>query len=126
MGHETSTHHVFRQHSSVWLAAISGVTGLLLLLALVRNWASYPRLTFAAWVLFGLAVAWALFVRPAVLLDAKGVTLRNIVRDVHIPWTRLTGVTSRWNLNVLVGDKGYTPGPSLRRSNVASLPRPRC
>ena len=34
-------------------------------------------------------------------------TLRNIVRDVHIPWTRLTGVTSRWNLKVLAGDQGY-------------------
>ena len=86
---------------------MSAVTGLLLLLSLVRNWASYPRLSFAAWVLFGLAVAWAVFVRPAVLLDASGVTFRNIVRDVHIPWTRLTSVTSRWNLKVLVGDQGY-------------------
>jgi hypothetical protein len=107
MGHKTSTRQVIRQRSSLWLAAISAVTGLLLLLSLVRNWASYPRLSFAAWVLFGLAVAWAVFVRPAVLLDASGVTLRNIVRDVHIPWTRLTGVTSRWNLKVLVGDRGY-------------------
>jgi hypothetical protein len=90
MGHKTSTRQVIRQRSSLWLAAISAVTGLLLLLSLVRNWASYPRLSFAAWVLFGLAVAWAVFVRPAVLLDASGVTLRNIVRDVHIPWTRLT------------------------------------
>jgi hypothetical protein len=107
MGHKTSTRQVIRQRSSVWLAAMSAVTGLLLLVSLVRNWASYPRLSFAAWVLFGLAVAWAVFVRPAVLLDASGVTLRNIVRDVHIPWTRLTSVTSRWNLKVLVGDQGY-------------------
>lgn len=86
---------------------MSGFTGLLLLLSLARNWAAYPRPLFAAWVLFGLAVAWSVFVRPAVLLDAEGVTLRNSVRDVHIPWTRLTGVTSRWNLKVLVGDRGY-------------------
>jgi hypothetical protein len=107
MGPKTSTRQVIRQRSSLWLAAMSAVTGLLLLLSLIRNWASYPRLSFAAWVLFGLAVAWAVFVRPAVLLDASGVTLRNIVRDVHIPWTRLTGVTSRWNLKVLAGDQGY-------------------
>lgn len=99
---------VFRQRSSVVLASVCGVTGLLLLLSLVRNWGSYPRPLFAAWVVLGLAVAWSIFVRPAVLLDAEGVTLRNVVRDVHIPWTRLTDVTTRWNLKVFAGDKGYT------------------
>jgi len=108
MGTNTSTtQHVFRQRSSVGLAGVCGVTGLLLLVSLARNWADYPRPLFVAWVLFGLAVAWAVFVRPAVLLDVGGVTLRNVVRDVHIPWTMLTGVTFRWNLKVLVGDQGY-------------------
>ena len=108
MGTETSTtQQVFRQRSSVGLAAMSGLTGLLLLLSLVRNWAAYPQPLFAAWVILGLAVAWSVFVRPAVLLDAGGVTIRNIVQDVHIPWTRLTGVTSRWNLKILAGERGY-------------------
>jgi Bacterial PH domain len=108
MGTETSTtQQVFRQRSSVGLAAMSGLTGLLLLLSLARNWAAYPQPLFAAWVILGLAVAWSVFVRPAVLLDAGGVTLRNIVRDVHIPWARLSGVTSRWNLKILVGERGY-------------------
>jgi len=109
MATKTSTmQHVFRQRSSVVLASVCGVTGLLLLLSLARNWGSYPRPLFAAWVVFGLAVAWSIFVRPAVLLDVEGVTLRNVVRDVHIPWTRLTDVTSRWNLKVFTGDRGYT------------------
>jgi hypothetical protein len=109
MATETSTmKHVFRQRSSVALASVSGVTGLLLLLSLARNWGSYPRPLFAAWVILGLAVAWSIFVRPAVLLDVEGVTLRNVVRDVHIPWTRLTHVASRWNLLVFTGDRGYT------------------
>jgi hypothetical protein len=108
MGAETfTTQQVFRQRSSVGLAAMSGLTGLLLLLSLARNWAARPQPLFAAWVILGLAAAWSVFVRPAVLLDAGGVTFRNIVRDVHIPWARLSGVTSRWNLKVLVGDRGY-------------------
>jgi len=106
---KTSTaQHVFRQRSSVGLAAVCGVTGLLLLLSLARNWASYPRPLFAAWVIFGLAVAWSVFVRPVVLLDVGGVTFRNVVRDVFIPWPRLTDATSRWNLKVFAGHKGYT------------------
>jgi Bacterial PH domain len=109
MGTETSTtRHVFRQRSSVRLAVVCGVVGLFLLLSLARNWADYPRPLFAVWVLLGLAVAWSVFVRPAVLLEVGGVTLRNVVRDVHIPWTRLTDVECRWNLKVLVGDRGYT------------------
>jgi hypothetical protein len=100
--------HVFRQRSSVVLAAVSGVTGLFLLLSLVRNWADYPRPLFAAWVVFGLAVAWSLFVRPVVRLDAGGVTLRNVVHDVHIPWAAVTDVSSRWNLKVIAGARSYT------------------
>ena len=109
MGTETSTMtHVFRQRSSLVLAAVCGVTGALLLLSLARNWADYPRPLFVAWIVFGLAVAWVVFVRPAVLLDIGGVTLRNVVLDVHIPWTRLTHTSSRWNLKVFAGDRGYT------------------
>src|SRR5674476_800507 len=79
MATETPTmQHVFRQRSSLGLAAVCGVTGLLLLLSLARNWADYPRPSFAAWVVFGLAVAWAIFVRPVVLVDIGGVTLRNV------------------------------------------------
>jgi hypothetical protein len=100
--------HVFRQRSSVVLAVICGVTGLFLLLSLARSWADYPRPLFAAWVVFGLAVGWAVFVRPVVLFDIGGVTLRNVVRDVHIPWTAVTDVSSRWNLKVFTGDQSYT------------------
>ncbi|HEY5248825.1 MAG TPA: PH domain-containing protein [Dermatophilaceae bacterium] len=109
MATETSTtKHVFRQRSSLWLAAVSGGTGLLLLLSLAQNWADYPRPLFAAWIVLGLAVAWSIFVRPAVLLDAGGVTLRNVVRDVHLPWARVTDTSARWNLRVIAGDRGYT------------------
>jgi hypothetical protein len=104
----TTLQHVFRQRSSVALASVCGVTGLLLLLSLARDWGSYPRPLFVAWVVFGLAVTWSIFVRPAVLLDVEGVTLRNVFRDVQIPWNLLTHTTTRWNLKVFTGDKGYT------------------
>lgn len=90
------------------LAAVCAVTGLLLLVSLAQNWADNPQPLFASWVLFGLALVWSVFVRPAVLLDDEGVTVRNVVRDVHIPWVRVTDVEFRWNLRVFVGDRGYT------------------
>jgi hypothetical protein len=99
---------VFRQRSSLTLAAVCVVTGLILLLSLARNWADYPRPMFASWVVFALAATWSIFIRPAVLLDGEGVTVRNVLRDVHVPWAALTEVKTRWNLKVFAGDRGYT------------------
>jgi hypothetical protein len=102
------TAQVFRQRSPLVLAEVCAVIGLLLLVSVARDWADNPQPLFAAWVLFGVALAWSVFVRPAVLLDDTGVTLRNLVRDVHIPWGRVTDAESRWNLKVLAGDQAYT------------------
>jgi Bacterial PH domain len=103
-----TTRHLFRQRSPLVLAAACGVIGLVLLVSIAREWVDDPQPLFAAWVLFGLALAWSLFVRPAVLLDDDGVTIRNVVRDVHIPWARVTDVEFRWNLKVFAGDRAYT------------------
>jgi len=103
-----SAQQVFRQRSPLALAAVCAVVGILLLVFLARDWADNPQPLFAAWVLLGLALTWAVFVRPAVVLEGQGVTARNVVRDVHIPWSRVTNIESRWNLRVFAGDRGYT------------------
>ncbi len=109
MSSSTSTkQHQIRQRSPLGLAAACGLTGLVLLVSMAFQWAEHPEPLFAGWVLFILAVVWSLFVRPAVLLDEDGVTLRNVVRDIHIPWGQVTDVEFRWNLKVLVGDRPYT------------------
>ena len=109
MGTQTSTtQHVFRQRSPLALAAVSGVIGLVLLVSMAWRWAEDPEPLFLAWVLFGLALMWSLFVRPAVLLDDDGVTIRNVVRDIYIPWAKVTDVEFRWNLKVFVGDRSFT------------------
>lgn len=97
-----------RQRSPLALATASGVIGLVLLVSMAWQWADNPEPLFAAWVIFALALVWVLFVRPAVLIGADGVTIRNVVRDVHIPWAKVTHVDSRWSLKVYVGDRTYT------------------
>lgn len=109
MGTETSTkQHPLRQRSPLALAVACGFTGLVLLVSTAWQWADNPQPLFVAWVIFGLAIVWSLFVRPAVLLDDEGVTFRNVFRDVHIPWSLLTDVEIRWNLKAFVGDRAYT------------------
>lgn len=51
-------------------------------------------------VLFGLALVHALAVRPAVLADDAGLRLRNIVRDIDLPWSQVARVTTDWGLVV--------------------------
>jgi len=109
MSSKTSTkQQLIRQRSPLGLAAACGVTGVVLLVSMAWQWAEHPEPLFAAWVIFILALVWSLFVRPAVLLDEDGVTIRNVVRDIHIPWVRVTDVECRWSLKVLVGDRAYT------------------
>ena len=109
MGTENSTaQQPIRQRSPLALGVACGVTGVVLLVSAAWQWSDNPQPLFVAWVVFGLAVVWSLFVRPAVLLDEDGVTLRNVVRDVHLPWIRVTDVDFRWNLKVFAGDRAYT------------------
>lgn len=104
----STTQHLIRQRSPLTLAAVCGVTALVLLVSMAWQWADHPQPLFVAWVVLSLAVAWVLFVRPAVLLDEDGVTIRNVVRDVHIPWVKVTDVECRWSLKVFAGDRAYT------------------
>jgi len=109
MSNKISTkQQLIRQRSPLGLAAACGVTGVVLLVSMAWQWAERPEPLFAAWVVFILALVWSLFVRPAVLLDEDGVTIRNVVRDIHIPWVRVNDVECRWSLKVFVGDRAYT------------------
>ena len=104
----STTQHLIRQRSPLTLAAVCGITGLVLLVATAWQWGNNQQPLFVAWVLLVMAVVWSLFVRPAVLLDEDGVTLRNVIRDIHIPWARVADVDVRWNLRVFVGERVYT------------------
>lgn len=73
----------------------------------------------------------ALFWRPSVEVDDEAVTVRNLVRDTRIPWSRLDALDTRYSLTLFAGDLRVTawaapaPGRSqaLRqsRSEAAAL-----
>jgi len=109
MGTKTSsTHHVYRQRSPLVMAVVAAAICALMLVSLTRNFADNPQPLFTAWVVFALALVWSVFVRPSVLIDDEGVIIRNVVRDVHIPWNLVTDVEYRWNLKVFTPERGYS------------------
>ena len=97
----------YRQRSPIVLAVVFGLCAVLMLFSAVRGWSAHPAPVFTAWLVFASALVWAVFVRPSVVLEPTGVRLRNILRDVHIPWSVVTDVEARWNVRVHVQDKTH-------------------
>lgn len=54
------------------------------------------------------AALYALFWRPAVVVDENAVELRNVVRDVRVPWPALDDVESRLALTLVVGERKFS------------------
>ena len=75
----STTQHLIRQRSPLTLAAVCGVTGLFLLVATAWQWGNNQQPLFPAWVLLIMAVMWSQFVRPAGILDERGMTLRTVL-----------------------------------------------
>jgi hypothetical protein len=68
----------------------------------------------------GHAVLW----RPAVVVDDRGVVLRNVFRDVHVPWASLDGVRTRYALTLVVGGVGYRSWAAAAPGRPMGLGRP--
>jgi len=73
----------------------------------------------------------ALFWRPAVIVDDEGAELRNVLRDVRVPWAALDGVETRYALTLVSAGRRYTAWaapttgrpPRPRPSDAATGPR---
>ncbi len=116
-----SSRHVYRQISpqiTGWLFV--GLAVLLIVLALT-SWGDNPAPKLVAWLVFGGILSWTVLLRPCVVLALDGVTFRNIVRDVHLPWNQVDVVEPRWNLRIYTPeDHGYT---AWSISSQAARPR---
>ena len=59
------------------------------------------------WLVAALAALGALFWRPAVVVDGEGAELRNVFRDVRVPWSVLTDIETRYSLTLVVTGRRY-------------------
>ncbi len=102
MDEQATRRTVLRSSGSMAL----GITGsvLLVVLAVVSGW-SAP--VFTALALLGAVGCHVLLTYPHVRLDLQGVTVANPLRRTLVPWARLDGLRSRWNLEVW-SDTGET------------------
>jgi hypothetical protein len=88
---------------------LSVVTWALLAVVLVATAAADPLdgLRWAPVLALVAALAYAMFWRPSVEVDDDAVTVRNVVRDVRVPWQRLESVDTRYSLMLEAGGRRY-------------------
>ncbi len=124
---------VFRQWSAWMVAGTLGLLGLgIIVAALVATIRSGMDVATLGFGLFLLAAGYAWCLRPCVVVDSSGVLIRNVVRDVRIPWSAVEETQVRWQLVVIAEGRRHssfaiaaTPGPSRRARRAAADLQPR-
>ncbi|NLT53556.1 MAG: PH domain-containing protein [Actinomycetales bacterium] len=88
------------------------------LVAVLVDGSGEDLLGVAPWLLLVGVLVHAVLWRPVVIVDDDGVELRNVVRDVRVPWSELTEVETRYALTLV------TRGGRFRSWAAAAPGRP--
>jgi len=88
-------------------AAVYAVFALWWLGSVLLEPAPREALVVAPGLLAGGALVYALFWRPAVVVDGEGVELRNVLRDVRVPWAALEQVDTRYALTLYAAGRRH-------------------
>lgn len=112
MESESLTPWRYRPRSNIVFAVAMAGAAVVTLVAGVQ---SGELVRFLPWVVAVAAAGWAAFVRPAVIVDAEGVTLVNPLRTIQVPWPALINVTTRYAMTLHTPTGKYAawaaPGP---------------
>jgi hypothetical protein len=78
----------------------------------------------APWLALVTGACWALFWRPAVIVDDAGVHLVNPLRTIDVPWPAIQAVDTKWALVLITAYGRFTawaaPAPGAREVARAS------
>ena len=91
---------VFRPTSARVYAVLCWAVALALLLAFATNGGLTEILQYGPVALALAALGWAVFWRPHVRVEARGVTLANVFRTHEVGWDAVERVETRWGLNL--------------------------
>lgn len=105
----------------IWCLAAAAAAGDVIARGVGGGWTRGEVISLLALSTATVAVV-ALFGRPAVVADAAGVTLRNVARDITVPWGRLDAVSVRWSLTLAAAGERYAAWavPASRRRSARS------
>ncbi|MHA7241169.1 PH domain-containing protein [Arthrobacter sp. TMS1-12-1] len=126
-----ATATVFRPRTSPWFTGIAVLVALGGLASVVASQGTAGLL--AGWPLVGVAYAgWWLFWYPVVVFADDAVTLRNPLATIHVPWSALIDVDTKYALKLITPSGAYTawaaPAPGVwgthsgKPEHVTNLP----
>lgn len=110
----------------VRVLAVAVWAGLLAyLVLLVRQGSGDSAVRFLPLAALIALVVHATFWRPAVVVDDHGVRLRNVLRDVEVPFAALDAIDTRYALRLESGERSFTAwaAPAPGRTSAMSLTR---
>ncbi len=114
---------MFRPSFGRALTAVVAVVSVVCLVALaVQGFGAALR--GLPWLLLFAGTCWALFWRPAVIVEDGGVRLVNPFRTIDLPWPSILAVDTKWALTLITVYGRFTgwaaPAPGLRQTVLAS------
>ncbi|WP_308121633.1 PH domain-containing protein [Actinotalea ferrariae] len=115
------TTQVFRPTSGRWLAGTVAALAAFGLVSLVVEGEPAEVLRYGSVLVLVAALVWAAYWLPAVEVSAAGVTLRNVLRTVELPWPSIQRIDTRYALTLVTAYGTYSawaaPAPGNRRSH---------
>ncbi|MBW3084663.1 hypothetical protein KEM60_00852 [Austwickia sp. TVS 96-490-7B] len=97
----------FRQWGQLMVGITLAAVAFAVLWSMAGGW-NTPSTTTTAWCIAALVVSYAGFLRPCVVVDDRGVQIRNILRDTTVPWNEIDAARSSWSLIVDAAGTSYT------------------
>ncbi|WP_407344332.1 PH domain-containing protein [Pengzhenrongella phosphoraccumulans] len=99
-----ATGHMFRPRSAIAAAICWGLITLAWAWFAVHDGGLIALARQAPGMLLAATLVYAVLVRPSVEVSGAGVALRNVVRDVEVPWAALAEVRTRYALTLVATD----------------------
>jgi len=121
MGHDGGVPRLV--YRPTFVRVLSLITWVVLAAGLVLTAVDDPAsgLRWLPFVALGATVVYVLFWRPSVEVDDDAVTVRNLVRDVRVPWERLDSVDTRYALTLHSGDRKVSAWAAPAPGRAAAL-----
>ena len=114
----------FRPESGRWMTGVVAAIALFGIVSLATQSGPVATLRYGPGLVLLATLVWAAYWQPSVQVSAAGVTLRNVLRTVELPWPAIQRVDTRYALTLVTAYGTYSawaaPAPGSSRSREAS------
>ncbi|HEY3545490.1 MAG TPA: PH domain-containing protein [Propionicimonas sp.] len=115
-----NTTEVFRPVSGLWITGVVAAAAAFGLVSVATSGQPADLLRYGPVLVLVAAVVWAMFWRPSVTVSDAGVSLRNVLRTVDLPWPSIVRIDTKYALTLETAYGTYTAwaAPSSGRRHV--------